>query len=312
MKADDLTKAAHEKVPLYDGNAPTSGDLLDQISSAIAEVLAKSGVVTKVRYELHTRGTNGPVDGISFVSDTIKPKVQHVVLAGANLMTPQEKTENTKRLVGEDYSATEMRESLTNGLWFLYGSKGYLRVTVGDPQPQLVGDPAQGMVDATVPVTEGAQYHWQSIQWTGNSAVPTAELEKLVPVRAGEVVDHGKFDLQMESVHKDYTSKGYLSAKLQRTPAFNDQDHTVTYTIQVTEGEQFRMGTLQITGLDPATVAQLEKKWKLQPGDPYDAAYLGSFLHDNAALISGHGRAKTVKSLQARTPDKKVNVTLQF
>lgn len=309
---EQLTEAVHDKVPLYDGTAPTSGDLIDQIASAISEVLAKSGVVTKVRYELHTRGMNGPVDAISFVSDTVKPKVQEVTLVGVNLLTSQEKTENTKRLIGESYSATEIRESLTNGLFFLYGNRGYLRMQVGEPEAKVVGEPQQGIVAVTVPVTEGAQYRWHDIEWSGNSAIPTADLKKLVPVHTGAVVDHGAFDLGMDAVHKVYTSKGYLGIKLQRTPSFNDQDHTVTYAINIAEGDQFRMGTLQITGMDPTVAAELQKKWKMQPGEPYNEGYLSSFLHDNSALINGRGRSRTIKTMQTPTADKKVNVTLQF
>jgi outer membrane protein insertion porin family len=312
IEADDLTKAVHEKLPLYDGSAPTTGELLDQISLAISEVLAKSGVATKVRYELHTRGVGGPVDGISFVSDTIKPKVQEITLVGANLMTPAEKAENTKRLIGDEYNATSAHDSLTNGLFFLYGNKGYLRVSVGELQAKIVGDPQQGMVALTVPVDEGAQYRWQSIQWTGNNAIATPELDKMVPFKPGAIVDHGAFDMELGKVQGEYKSKGYLAVKLQRTPHFDDQDHTVAYTITVNEGDQFRMGTLQITGLDPAMITQLQKKWKLQPGDPFDQSYVSKFLQDNAALINGHGRSKTLKSLQTLTPDKKVNVTLQF
>ncbi|HEY1732773.1 MAG TPA: POTRA domain-containing protein [Terriglobales bacterium] len=310
--ADELTKAVHDKVPLYDGSAPTSGDLIDQIASAISEVLAKSGIMTKVRYELHTRGIGGPVDAISFVSDTVKPKVQEITLLGANLLTPQEKAENTKRLIGDSYSATEIRESLTGGLFFLYGNKGYLRVQVGEPEAKVVGDPQQGIVAVTVPVTEGAQYRWHEIEWSGNSAIPTANLQRLAPVRAGSVVDHGAFDQEMDAIHTLYTSKGYLRIKLQRTPSFNDQDHTVAYAINIIEGDQFRMGALQIAGLDPGVVAELQKKWKMQPGEPYDEGYLASFLHDNSPLINGHGRSRTLKSIVAPTADKTVNVTLQF
>lgn len=310
--ADELTKAVHDKVPLYDGSAPTSGDLVDQIAQAISEVLAKSGVVTKVRYELHTRGMNGPVDALSFVSDTVKPKVQEITLVGANLLSPQERAENTKRLIGDFYSATEIRESLTNGLFFVYGNKGYLRLQVGEPEAKVVGDPQQGLVAVTVPVTEGAQYRWQGIDWTGNNAIPTADLQKLAPVRAGTVVDHGTFDMDMDAIHKAYTSKGYLAVKLQRTPDFNEQDHTVTYAIHIAEGDQFRMGTLQITGLDPTVIAELEKKWKLKPGEPYNQEYLSSFLHENSALINGHGRSRTLKTMMSPTADKVVNVSMQF
>ena len=38
MPPDALTKAVHDKAPLYSGEAPTSGELLDQIAQAISDV----------------------------------------------------------------------------------------------------------------------------------------------------------------------------------------------------------------------------------------------------------------------------------
>jgi outer membrane protein insertion porin family len=312
MPPDELTKAVHDKVPLYSGEAPTSGELLDQIAQAISDVLNKIGVTTKVRYELHTKGMNGPVDSILFVSDSLRPKVQEISLTGATLMTAPEKEENTKRLIGEEYSASRVRESLTNGLFFLYGNKGYLRVEVGEPQAKLTGDPQQAQVAVTVPVTEGAQYRWKSIAWTGNAAIPLAELDKAVPVHVGEIVDHGKLDMEVASVQQNYKSKGYLAIHIQRLPTFHDVDHTVAYEMKVSEGDLYRMGALHLSGLDQSALDKLQKNWKLNRGEPYNEGYLKTFLKDNSALINGNGRSKTIKILQTPSPDKTVDVTLQF
>ena len=309
---EDLTREVHEKVPLYNGEAPTTGDLLDQVSLAISEALVKVGVVSKVRYELHTSGINGPVDAIAFVSDTLRPKVQEITLTGASLLTPQEKVQNTRRLIGDDYSAANLRESLTRSLFFLYGNKGYLRMQVGEPQVKLAGAPSQGLVAVTVPVTEGPQYRWKSIAWSGNSAIPTEDLEKAVPLHTGEIVDHGRLDMELASLQRTYKSKGYLGIKLQPASTFNDSDHTVAYTITISEGPQFHMGDLHLSGLDPALLAKLQKNWKLKRGDAYNDDYLQSFLKENSALINGHGPSKAVKIQQTPTPDKIVDVTLQF
>jgi len=312
ISGSELTKAVHERVPLYDGEAPSSGELLDQVKQAITDILAKRGILTIVRYELHARGVGGAIDAISFVSDSVRPKIQEITLTGATLLTPQEKVDNTKRLIGDEYTATSLHDSLMNGLFFIYGNKGYLRMQVGEPEAKLVGDAKQNLVAVTVPVTEGAQYRWKSLSWTGNSAVPAAELDKAVSLRPGDIADHSKLDLAMSQAQRDYKKRGYLAAKLQRTPSFDDSDHTVSYQIKVTEGEVFRMGTLHIGGLDPVALDKLQKNWKLKAGDPYDAEYLQSFLRENVALINGNGRAKTVKVQQTPTPDKHVNVILEF
>ena len=312
MNSEDLTKAVHEKVPLYNGEAPSSGELLDQIKQAISDVLAQQGIATSVRYELHAQGVGGPIDGVSFVSDTVRPKVQEILLTGAPLLTPQERVESTKRLIGDEYSATNLHDSLLRSLFFVYGNKGYLRMRVGEPAAKIVGDPKQAMVSVTVAVEEGPQYRWKGITWTGNSTISTGDLDKAVPLRAGEIADHSKLDLGLSGVQRAYKSKGYIGMKLQRTPSFDDQDHTVSYEVKVTEGDQFRMGALHIMGVDAAVADKLQKNWKMARGDAYNDEYLQTFLKENAALITGSGRAKTLKTLQSPTPDKMVDVTLQF
>ena len=312
MSSDDLTKAVHDKVPLFNGEAPTSGDLLDQVSEAISQVLAQHGVVSKIRYELHTRGVSGPVDAILFASDTIKAKVQEITLTGATLMTPQEKLENTKALIGDDYSATRLHESLSTGLSFLYGDKGYLRVQVGEPETKIVGDPLHPVVAVSVTVTEGSQYRLRAITWSGNTVISTPELEKIMNLRPGEIADRSKLDVELDTVRRDYKTKGYLAAKVQPVPTFSDEDHTVSYQVKVTEGDLFHMGELHLAGLDQSALDKLRKNWKLNRGDAYNGEYLKTFLKDNATLINGNGRAKTIKILQNPTPDKTVDVTLQF
>jgi outer membrane protein insertion porin family len=314
LSKDDLIKAVHQKVPLFSGEAPTTGELLDQVAQAISDILAQHGIVTKVRYELHSQGVGGPIDAVSFVSETLKPKVQEITLAGATLLSAQEKLDNAKRLIGEDYNATSLRESLVNGLFFVYGNKGYLRMQVGEPEAKIMGDAQQGTVAVSVPVTEGLQYRWKSITWSGNTAIPTAELEKTVTFRAGDVADHSKLDMGLAEVQRTYGTRGYLAAKLQRVPTFNDDDRSVSYEIKVREGDVFHMGTLRITGLDSAVLDELQKKWTMHRGDVFNQQYIQAFLKDkdNAALINSGRKAKAIKVLQSPTPDKLVDVTLQF
>ena len=312
IDADELTKAVHEKIPLYDGNAPQSGKLLDDVSQAISQVLATHGVATSVRYEMHTPAVGKPIDSVFFVSDSVKPKVREISLPGADFLSQQERAENTKRLIGDDYSTSNIRSSLFNGLSFLYGAKGYVRMSVGEPQPKVVGDPQQGNVSVTVPITQGEQYRWESLTWDGNSAVPSGDLDKVVSFRSGEIVDSVKLDMQLGQVQRTYKRMGYEGIRILRTASYDDQKRTVAYQITVKEGDLFRMGTVQMAGLDPPIVDKLQKNWKLKPGDAFDDQYPAAFVQQNAGLISSHGHAATVDIRAVPTAEKTINVTLNF
>ena len=161
-------------------------------------------------------------------------------------------------------------------------------------------------------MTEGAQYRLKSVAWSGNNVIPTAELETPVLLRAGDIADHGKLEMELQDAQKDYRAKGYLVAKIEPVPTFSDEDHTVSYKMKITEGDLFRMGDLHMTGLDQGALDKLKRNWKLNRGDVYNGEYLKAFLRDNSSLINANGRAKTIKILQNPTADKSVDVTLQF
>jgi outer membrane protein assembly factor BamA len=59
---------------------------------------------------------------------------------------------------------------------------------------------------------------------------------------------------------------------------FADANQRVTYRINIKEGDQYRMGTLNINGLPAADTNRLKAMWKLQTGDVYDTHYSEEFM----------------------------------
>jgi hypothetical protein len=54
--------------------------------------------------------------------------------------------------------------------------------------------------------------------------------------------------------------------------------------LDVTEGPQFRMGTLALNG-NADLAQQLRSQWQLQPGHTFDALYPQKFVQDNEPLL---------------------------
>jgi outer membrane protein insertion porin family len=103
-----------------------------------------------------------------------------------------------------------------------------------------------------------------------------------------------------------------MTAKVQPVANFTDNDHSVAYDLKVTEGDLFHMGNLSMQGLDPSVLQKLQKNWKLTRGDVYNGEYVQSFVKQNAALINGNGRPKSVKIQQIAQPEKVIDVTIDF
>jgi outer membrane protein assembly factor BamA len=116
----------------------------------------------------------------------------------------------------------------------------------------------------------------------------------------------------LEGVHKLYRSRGYMAAQATPAAAIDDENSTVRYDLKVVEGDQYKMGELEIVGLDTGAKAHLQDAWTLREGDPYNADYAKKFLDaTNQLLPAGVSWAVSIhEAVDAK--DKTVDVTIRF
>ncbi|MGZ4856449.1 MAG: hypothetical protein ACXVKH_15050, partial [Candidatus Angelobacter sp.] len=84
-----------------------------------------------------------------------------------------------------------------------------------------------------------------------------------------------------------------------------------TYAFQVTEGDLYHMGKLEIQGVEPEQAHKLEQIWKLAEGEPYDATYVQQFMANTVVKVPGHKWAWMMFE-QIDDTQKTVNVRLQI
>src|SRR6185295_4478428 len=125
-------------------------------------------------------------------------------------------------------------------------------------------------VDLTIPVNEGAVYSWANAEWTGNQVLSAQELDAALGMKPGEVANGKKFDKGLTEIQKAYGKHGHIQAHVKPAPEFDDAASKVTFKIEISEGPQFRMGTVEFKGFSSDDAAFLSKKWGLKSGDVYD------------------------------------------
>jgi hypothetical protein len=163
----------------------------------------------------------------------------------------------------------------------IYFSKGFLRAQIGPPQTQLVpdmNDPKVSAVDITLPVHEGAAYTWKGVSWQGNMAQLSSSLDSTVNLKPGEMADGIKIENIWRNITFEYMSRGYLDMKLDAEPQLDDATHQVFYRVNITEGPQYRMGQMIITGLSLDAEKRLRQVWQIAPGQIFDNNYYESHM----------------------------------
>ena len=306
---DELDKTIRERVPLYRGEVPLEGGMVEGATAALQELLTKRSIPGTVRF-LHLATLSGPVTGGKFVIDGIDMKITHVEVTGGG--PEQKKLEDAAaRLLNENYEQDEANAVAQLNVLPVAARDGYIRAKIGALDAKLTNPDVQHpAVSVVVPVALGDLYTLSDIVVTGNQVLPAEEIRKQIKVKNGAPANDVEIHDDLDDVKKLYGARGYVMAQATADPEPNDAAHTVVYRVTVKEGDQYRMGKLEISGVNAEGTAKLENMWRLKPGDPYSTEYLREYLRSVGPMIPRTATVKTMSNVNQQT--KTVDVTLQL
>jgi outer membrane protein insertion porin family len=302
---NELQEAVHQSVPLYRGELPTSGGMSDEVSAALSKFLASKGLPSEISYMLSASFGQLPTAYKFRVADA-NLKVRDVTLVGAAHMLPDPLAKAVAPLKGTDYLRSDVAIVLEKNLVPIYRQRGYLKFAIAEIKPHIEG---KDLVTVEVNVSEGDQYRLSGFSWSGNALISSDELSKRITLKIGSPVDAPQLDRDLAQVRKLYGKFGREGVMIKPVPSFVDD--TVTYAFQLTEGELYHMGKLEIQGVEPKQVHQLEQLWKLAEGEPYDATYVTQFMANTVVKIPGH-KWNWMMFEQIDDTQKTVSVRLQI
>jgi hypothetical protein len=163
----------------------------------------------------------------------------------------------------------------------LYISKGFLKAQIGPPQTLLVpdvNDPKTSAIDIIIPVHQGAAYTWNGVSWQANMVLLSTTLDSMVTLKPGDIADGTKIENMWHEIELEYQRHGYLDMKLDAEAQLEDAAHQVSYRVKLTEGPQYRMGEMVITGLSLDAEKRLRQMWQIAPGQVFDETYYESHM----------------------------------
>jgi len=318
---DELLAALQLRVPLFKQLLPLRGNLADRVNEALQAILAGKQFPGHVSFLREGDENGGPLSAVVYRVEEISIRIRSVEFPGASPVQSDLLTKAAHRLIGGEYTRSTLAAAAGLDLLPVYLQRGYLKAAFGPSNAHVVPEsspPADAQaaadvqVDAIVPVTSGKIYKASSADWKGNSAIPTAELAPLLHLSPGQPADAVRLLLDLDKVTKLYRSRGYMTVKIMPVAQFDDENSTVHYDLNVAEGDRYKMGELEITGLDSPTKTRMVEAWTLTEGKPYDADYPNKFLEDTRRILPRDvpWEAAVHESLDAK--DKTVDVEVRF
>ena len=256
------------------------------------------------RYRFHLDRASGPLNVCAVSVNTSASDLRDRMAAKASA------------LVGTDYSRDYVIRHAMQNLVPLATSAGYVRARVREVE--AAREPARpggcAGVQVTITIDVGQRYRWQAASWSGNSVFAANELDRLVGMTPGEPADATRIDRGFGVIGEAYRSKGYITAAVRRQPVFDDATGQISYAVRILEGPQFRMGRLQIVGLEPALADRLKVLWQIAEGDVFDPSYPSRYLADARMRMRQDLAAFKTAEISAKPDFRRftVEVTITF
>jgi outer membrane protein assembly factor BamA len=314
---EDLIAGIKSSVPLFDGMAPVQGVMLDEIGAAIQKLLDAKGVHVRVSHALSVSGV-GDRQVQLFSAEGDRLNVAGIQFSDALASNDRMIADRVIDLLGKPFSRSAIDIFELEQVRPIYLSHGFLRVKFGPPSSQLTADAKSSLPNKLVvqaPIEPGAAYSWGGVTWKGNYAIRSESLDDFVKLQTGDLADGMKIEAAWQGVRDIYSRRGYLDAKLDAVPAFDDAANRVAYAVSIDEGPQYHMGNLVLSGLSLDGEKRIRSAWTIAPGAVFDKNVYDNFVDTGIkrAFVGSPFRYEKIgRFLQENATDSKVDVLLDF
>jgi len=268
----ELGDAIRNKIPFFDGTLPEAGAAVDHAGEAVKDLLSTRGLPVSLEHTV-IANPNGDGNVQEIRVEGAALQIAKLEFSDPALSASKAVQQHLSEILGKPYSRMTIDLFLSEAIKPIYLQQGFLRVKLGPPEIRLTGAPPPKLpsqIPVYVPVAPGAVYRLNEIHWKGNTLVSEFTLNGLLGVKHGDVADGMQIEAAWDHAREEYGHRGYLEAKLDPLPAFDDQAHTVSYSVTIQEGPQFRFGKMVLTGISPAAERRLLDAWPFAAGEIFD------------------------------------------
>ena len=318
----ELLSALQLRVPLFKHLLPLTGNLPDRVEEALQAILTQRDFPGRVDYLREGQDQNGgPLIAIDYRVEEVSILIHGFEFPGASPEQSALLTTAASRALGGSYTRSGLAAIAKFDLLPVYLRRGYLKATFGTSDARVMPPPASAPdeqasaeleVDAIVPVTPGKIYSTSGVNWRGNSAISTSDLAPLLHLPSGQPADGVGLLRDIENIGKLYRSRGYMAAQIKPDTQFDDDKSTVHYDLNIVEGDLYKMGELEILGLDTQATAHMRAAWTLREGQPYNADYLKKYLSDTGQLLPRGVHWGVTVHETPNAKDRTVDVEIRF
>ena len=157
----------------------------------------------------------------------------------------------------------------------LLDTEGYLKAVVKDSIQQLPDKKSTHQFAVTFDIHAGPRYRLGLITFKGTHVISDQKaLRALFPIKDSDIFNRQKVVKGLDNLKSVYGSQGYINFTSIPQPSFDEQKKAVSFEIDIDEGKQFLVSTIDILGADVQVLNDL----RLKPGEVYNERLVNLFL----------------------------------
>lgn len=175
-------------------------------------------------------------------------------------------------------------------------NKGYADARV---DIQLDEDQLSGKLIVEITAHRGQLFHFGSIQFSGNTLLPTEDLLKRSLIVEGAPFSPEKVRETGQAIKDLYGQRGYIDASVQHETLLKENEPVFDVDFYIDEGQQYKVGLVHIFGNTSTHNNVILRESLLVPGETFDCRKLKATQQKLEAI----GYFKSVNVYAVRTTD---------
>lgn len=199
-----------------------------------------------------------------------------------------------------------------------YQSEGYWLVKV----IPVIRDISDEAVAVTYQIEEGLKVKVKKISFTGNEAISSRKIKKVMKTKewwifsfltGSGVYQRDQIRDDIEKIRELYQNNGYVYAAVSDPKTTLSEDRKKLYlTIAISEGDQYNIGGVQISGNTVFPAPELESHLDIASGQVFDRSALRKDIDEIIDLYmeKGYARADINPLIDVKNEGKTVDINL--
>ncbi len=237
---------------------------------------------------------------------------------GAGTLRQVLKTKQKKWLLWPSYYTEDAIDEDLDRLRDFYYNHGFLDYHISAEKEFSIDGRGVQLVFA---IDEGPLYHVGQIRFAGNTRYTEEQLRDKIALREGQVYLKPAAQRDAKTIAQLYREQGFVDADVRQTPGFTTRegDNLVTVQFELTEGKQFRIGRIEVTGNETTqdkVARRVLDEYHFTPGELYNAklapkegnGLLENYIQRSAAAQEVMIRPVTPPDGDPNQKDVRVNV----